>query len=206
LSKIEKRLDELHERRTGLVADRRSHLVVGILEDDPDAKKKLTAAERDLADVDRDISRAQDAKALAEEMAAVEREAEAAAAYKRDVAAWEAANAEMLELAAKADERAREDTEMFVRLANMAESQARSCPVPLGGHADVRPLGLGRTMTAIQIAFAKNGLPWARYNIVVPWQPVPGAAETITTGIAWARGEMRRKSKFPDAPRSEVQE
>jgi hypothetical protein len=182
---IARKIDAAETKRADL-SSQRSELLLGSDE------TALTRVENEIAAIDRELFRLRDARDLAAERAKRQAEAEAREAYGRALVAWEAGNAEMSELAEETGALLAKAAARCVELTEMAERQAKTCPVELPGYSDVRPLGAGRTVTALQTLFAKAGVSWARHGIIVPWQAVPSLGETIKDGIEWARAEVQR--------------
>jgi hypothetical protein len=190
LEAINTKLDGAHEERTRLVESRRA-LLLAAVEGEEGANARLAKVERELADHDRHIAQLRDAGELARGRDDAEREAAAAAEYKRLKAEWEQRNADLRQLAEHADALASKTAAAFVELASKAEHQARSAPVELHGFPADRPLGHGRATTATRNVLARHGLEWAHSGLF-RWPEPPLITEVIDTGITWAKAEVER--------------
>lgn len=194
MSLISEKLDVAHVKRRELVEARRA-LLLAAVEGDDSANAKLRKVENDLADHDRHIARLQDARVLAEERDEAEQAAAAAAERVRAVAAWEAGNEEMIQLAESADALAAKLAAVTIELAAKADTQASTTPKKISDHdRGASPLGSGRVMVAVQMQLAENGLRWA-WQGPLPWKDRPSAASVVRTGIDWVRGEIARADR-----------
>jgi hypothetical protein len=187
---IATKLDIAHGKRTELVEARRA-LLLDAAQGDDGANAKLRKTENEIADIDRGIAQLRDANDLARERDDAEREAAAAAEYKRLKAEWDQRNADMRQLAEHADALASKTAAAFLELASKAEAQARSAPVELHGFPADRPLGHGRATTATRNVLARHGLEWAHSGLF-RWPEPPTIVEVIDAGIEWASAEVRR--------------
>ncbi len=197
---IAEKLDTAHAKRTELVEARRA-LLLDAVQGEPGADPKLRKIENEIADLDRSVAQLRDANTLARERDDAEREAAAAAEYKRLKAEWEQRNADMRQLAEHADALASKAAAAFIELADKAEAQARSAPVELYGFPADRPLGQGRTASAVRNVLARHGLDWARSGFF-RWPDPPLIVEVIDAGITWAKYEVDRIESRKKAAKS----
>jgi hypothetical protein len=191
---IAEKIDGKEATRADLVAQRRDMLLLDL--DGAADPKALARVETEIAAVDRDLSRLRDARGLAAERAETDAAAEKRQAEAHALAKWEGGNAELQTLARRADDIAREAAGIYSRLAELAETQAATCPVELPGTQADRVLGAGRIEAAVKMTMAKAGATWAGRGLALSMlrpDELMTAESATANGIAWARAEIQRR-------------
>jgi hypothetical protein len=195
MTEIADRIETAERRRADLVAKRRD-LLVQELDGEPAAAKELTRTETEIDSIDRDLARLRDARGLAAERAEADETASRRQAAAEALARWEAGNEQLVVLARRADDIAREAAGIFARLAAATETQAASCPVELPGSRAERVLGAGRVEAAVKMTMAGSGATWAGHGLALSMlrpDELMTAESAVANGIAWARAEIQRR-------------
>ncbi len=179
---IDDRLAELTQRRETLLRERRE-LLLDALDPGP-PRAALDKIDRALSVLDTDLSRVSDARAVAAQKLAEDREAAARRQHLEAVAKFDAAIEALEQRAAALDARTLDYARAVIDFANACETARRLCPGRLPLHPGDHLLGFDRAVTAVRRNLRAAGCAWA-WSAEYP--PPPTIAATIAEGAAWAR-------------------
>ncbi len=180
---IDDRLAELTQRRETLLRERRE-LLLDALDPGP-PRAALDRLDRALSVLDTDLSRVSDARAVAAQKLAEDRDAAARREHAAAVAKFDAAIEALEQRAAELDKLTLDYARALVGFANACDDARRRAPGLPTTHPSDALLSAERAHLAVRRNLRARGVPWAWTSTEFP--APPSIADAIREGATWAR-------------------